>query len=130
RDRFDAAEIVEIMPSEWSADMEQAILVFTNVPDATTATAIARKLVEQRLAACVNVLPQVQSIYRWQGMIEEAGELSLLIKTTQARYAELEAAIKALHPYDVPEVIAVPVVQGLPHYLDWIVQETKKDVKV
>jgi periplasmic divalent cation tolerance protein len=118
------------MPSEWSADMEQAILVFTNVPDATTATAIARKLVEQRLAACVNVLPQVQSIYRWQGMIEEAGELSLLIKTTQARYAELEAAIKALHPYDVPEVIAVPVVQGLPHYLDWIVQETKKDVKV
>ncbi|MEN3292750.1 MAG: periplasmic divalent cation tolerance protein [Burkholderiales bacterium] len=110
--------------------MEQALLVLTNVPDAPVATKIARQLVEQRLAACVNVLPQVQSIYRWQGMIEEAGELTLLIKTTQARYTELEAAIKALHPYDVPEIIAMPIIQGLPHYLDWIVQETKKDLNV
>jgi periplasmic divalent cation tolerance protein len=110
--------------------MEQALLVLTNVPDAAIATKIARQLVEQRLAACVNVLPQVQSFYRWQGMIEEAGELTLLIKTTQARYNELEAAIKALHPYDLPEVIAMPIVQGLPHYLDWIVQETKKDMNV
>jgi periplasmic divalent cation tolerance protein len=110
--------------------MEQALLVLTNVPDAAIATRIARQLIEQRLAACVNVLPQVQSIYRWQGMIEEAGELTLLIKTTQARYAELEAAIKALHPYDLPEVIAMPIVQGLPRYLDWIEQETKKDMNV
>jgi periplasmic divalent cation tolerance protein len=110
--------------------MEQALLVLTNVPDATIATTIARRLVELRLAACVNVLPQVQSIYRWKGIIEESGELSLLIKTTQARYAELEAAIKALHPYDLPEVIAMPIVQGLPQYLDWIGAETKKDMNV
>lgn len=110
--------------------MEQALLVLTNVPDATIATTIARRLVELRVAACVNILPQVQSIYRWQGMIEEAGELSLLIKTTQARYAELEAAIKALHPYDVPEIIAMPIVQGMPTYLNWISAETKKDMHV
>jgi periplasmic divalent cation tolerance protein len=110
--------------------MQQALLVLTNVPDATTATAIARRLVEQRLAACVNVLPQVQSIYQWQGAIEEAGEVTLLIKTTQARYAELEAAVKAAHPYEVPEIIAIPIVGGLPKYLDWIGQETKKDVDV
>jgi periplasmic divalent cation tolerance protein len=110
--------------------MEQALLVLTNVPDATIATTIARRLVELRVAACVNILPQVQSIYRWQGMIEEAGELSLLIKTTQARYAELEAAIKALHPYDVPEIIAMPIVQGMPTYLNWIIAETKKDMHV
>lgn len=108
--------------------MEQALLVLTNVPDAATASTIARQLVERRLVACVNILPQVQSIYRWQGMIEESGEISLLIKTTEARYPELEAAIKALHPYDVPEIIAMPIVRGLPQYLDWIAQETKKDV--
>jgi periplasmic divalent cation tolerance protein len=110
--------------------MEQALLVLTNVPDVTIATAIARQLVEQKLAACVNVLPQVQSIYRWQGIIEEVGEATLLIKTTQGRYDALEAAIKASHPYDLPEVIAIPITQGLPQYLDWIAQETKKDVNV
>jgi periplasmic divalent cation tolerance protein len=110
--------------------MEQTLLVLTNVPDVTIATAIARQLVEQRLAACVNVLPQVQSVYRWQGMIEEASEVTLLIKTTERHYAALEAAIRASHPYDLPEVIAMPIVQGLPQYLDWIVQETRKDVNV
>lgn len=110
--------------------MEQALMVFTNVPDAAIAASIARQLVEQRLAACVNVLPRVQSIYRWQGIIEEATEVSLLIKTTHARYAELEAAIKVLHPYDVPEVIALPIAAGLPQYLGWIAKETEKDVDV
>jgi periplasmic divalent cation tolerance protein len=110
--------------------MEQVILVLTNVPDAMTATALGRRLVEQKLAACVSRLPGVQSIYRWQGAIEEANEVTVLIKTTQARYAELETAIKALHPYQVPEIIAVPIVEGLAGYLDWIVQETRKDVNV
>lgn len=110
--------------------MQQALLVLTNVPDDSVANAIAHRLVEQRLAACVNVLPQVRSIYQWQGALEEATEVTLLIKTTQARYADLEAAIKAAHPYQVPEIIAIPVVGGLPSYLDWIVQETKKDVNV
>ncbi|RJG07308.1 divalent-cation tolerance protein CutA [Noviherbaspirillum cavernae] len=110
--------------------MQQAILVLTNVPDAAAARTIARELVELRLAACVNILPAVQSIYHWQGEVEEATEVTLLVKTVQSRYAALEAAIKAAHAYDVPEIIAVPIVGGLPRYLDWIVQETKKDVDV
>ncbi|MDB5761303.1 MAG: cutA [Herminiimonas sp.] len=108
--------------------MEQSILVLTNMPDASTAEGLARHLVEQGLAACVNRLPGVQSIYRWQGEIEEASEVTLLIKTTKRRYAELEAAIKALHPYQVPEIIALSIVEGLPQYLDWITRETKKNV--
>lgn len=110
--------------------MEQPILVLTNLPNAAAAKAIARQLVEMRLAACVNMLPQVQSIYQWNGAVEEANEITLLIKTTQGRYADLEASIKAAHPYDVPEIIAMPIVQGLPQYLDWIANETKKDVNV
>jgi periplasmic divalent cation tolerance protein len=109
---------------------QQAILVLTNVADAATAQAMARALVERRLVACVNVLPGVRSVYRWQGAIEEAAEITLLMKTVRQRYAELEAAIKTLHPYEVPEIIVMPIEQGLPSYLDWIVQETKKDVDV
>jgi len=110
--------------------MQDVLLVLTNVPDEVTAYTIARKIVEGRLAACVNLLPAVRSIYQWEGKIEEAGEVTLLLKTTQARYAELEAAIREAHPYDVPEIIAVPVTAGLPAYLDWVVTETKKDVDV
>jgi periplasmic divalent cation tolerance protein len=110
--------------------MQQALLVLTNVPDVTTAKAIARQLVEQRLAACVNILSGVQSVYQWQGAIEEADEVTLLVKTVQGRYAELEVAIKAAHPYQVPEIIALPITAGLPQYLDWITQETRKDVDV
>jgi periplasmic divalent cation tolerance protein len=110
--------------------MQQALLVLTNVPDATAAKALARRLVEQRLAACVNILPGVQSVYQWQGAIEEVSEVTLLVKTVQSRYAELEAAIRAGHPYQVPEIIALPITAGLPQYLDWITQETKKNVDV
>jgi periplasmic divalent cation tolerance protein len=108
--------------------MEQAIVVVTNVPDVETARRIARLLVEQRLAACVNILPAVQSVYRWQGALEEASEVSLLIKSTARRYSELEAAIKAGHPYDMPEIIALPITNGSPQYLSWVESETKKDV--
>lgn len=110
--------------------MLQPLLVLTNVPDVALARALAQQLVEQRLAACVNILPAVQSIYQWQGTVEQADEITLLIKTEQARYAQLEAAIKAMHPYHVPEIIALPIVAGLPAYLDWIANETKKDVDV
>jgi periplasmic divalent cation tolerance protein len=110
--------------------MQQAILVLINVPDAATARVIARELVNQRLAACVNILSGVQSIYRWQDAVEEAVEVSLQVKTVQARYTALEAAVKAVHPYDVPEIIAFPIVEGLPQYLDWVAQETKRDVDV
>lgn len=110
--------------------MEQAVLVFTNLADMASAQMLARALVEQRLAACVNMLPAVHSIYRWNDVVEEAAEVTLLIKTTAARYAELEQAIRALHPYALPEVIAVPVSTGLPAYLGWIAQETRKEIDV
>ncbi|MGZ3241736.1 MAG: divalent-cation tolerance protein CutA [Burkholderiaceae bacterium] len=112
------------------ATMEEAILVLTNMPDAQSAHVLARRLVELKIAACVNILPGVQSVYRWQGEIEEASEMTVMIKTTRARYVEIESAIKASHPYQVPEIIALPIVEGLPDYLDWIAQETKKDVNV
>ncbi len=107
--------------------MTQALLVLTNLPDMPTAQALARHLVDKKLAACINIQTGVQSFYRWQGAMEESCETSLQIKTTAARYAELEAAIKAAHPYQVPEIVAVPITAGWTPYLDWIAQETKKD---
>lgn len=105
-------------------EKSRAMLVLTNVPDAESARAIASTLVDGRLAACVNCLPGVTSFYRWQGTIEEATEMTLLIKTRQERYAEVEGAIRRLHPYDVPEIIGFEIGQGLPEYLQWIGQET------
>ena len=102
----------------------QALLVLTNLPDQASAQALATTLVTERLAACVNLLAPCRSIYRWQGTIESAEEVPLLIKTTSERYAALEAAIRARHPYELPEIIAVPVVQGLPEYLTWVAAET------
>lgn len=107
--------------------MDQALLVLTNVPDLECAQLIARTLVEARLAACVNLLPAVQSIYRWQGHIEEATEITLLIKTTSQQVDSLQTAIVKLHPYDVPEIIATPIVAGYAPYLQWIATETAKD---
>lgn len=104
----------------------ESILVLTNVPDIVTAHAIGRQLVENRLAACVNCLPQVTSIYRWQSAVEEASEVTLLIKTVRDRYAEVEAMITRLHPYELPEIIALTIEQGAPAYLKWIVQEVQQ----
>ena len=109
---------------------EQMIVVMTNVPDMAAATSLAHILVEQRLAACVNILPGVKSVYQWQGKVEQAEEVSLIIKTMQARYPELEATIKKNHVYDVPEIIALPITAGLPAYLQWINTETKKEMHV
>lgn len=107
--------------------MSELMLVFCNAPDAGCAERIARELVERRLAACVNILPPCRSIYRWQGQIEEQGEIPLLIKTGAARLAELTDALRMLHPYEVPEIIALPVSAGLPAYLDWVRQETRAE---
>jgi periplasmic divalent cation tolerance protein len=101
-----------------------ALLCLCTCPDEPTAARIARALVEERLAACVNVLPAVRSVYRWQGRIEDAGEVLILVKTTDARLATLRDRILALHPFELPEVIAVEVAAGLPAYLDWISAET------
>ena len=107
--------------------MEQTLIVLTHLPDVASAEALAAALVEARLAACVNLSTAVQSVYRWQGKIERASEVALTIKTTQRHYTALEAAIRAAHPYEVPEIIALPVVAGLPSYLQWIVAETSPD---
>ncbi len=105
----------------------EALLVFTNLPDADAARTLAARLVELRLAACVNMLAPCRSTYRWQGKIEEAEEVPLLIKTSAARYAALEAAIRAAHPYELPEIVAVPATRGLPEYLAWVAAETATD---
>jgi periplasmic divalent cation tolerance protein len=103
------------------------IAVLTNLPDSESAFNLARELVRRRVAACVNVLPAAASFYRWQGKPEEASEHPVLVKTTQDRYADLEAAIRELHPYEVPEIIAWPVTAGLPAYLAWVEQESRPD---
>jgi len=100
------------------------LLVLTNLPDAASAQALAALLVEQRLAACVNILAPVRSVYRWAGRITDAEEVPLLIKTSTARYAALEEAIRNHHPYELPEIIAVPIEFGLPGYLAWVDAET------
>ena len=100
------------------------IAVLTNLPDSESAFNLARQLVQLRLAACVNVLPAITSFYRWEGREEQASEVPVLIKSTAARYAALEAAIRERHPYDTPEIIAWPVTAGLPAYLAWVEAET------
>jgi periplasmic divalent cation tolerance protein len=100
------------------------LLVLTMVPDQAIAQKLAKELVGRRLAACVNLLAPARSVYRWQGTVESADELPVLIKTTGRQYATLEKAILELHPYELPEIIAVPVTQGLPAYLDWVAAET------
>lgn len=103
------------------------LIVFCTCPDADSASGIARDLVEQRLAACVNLLPQVRSVYRWEGKIEEAEEVLLMIKTTAQRFALLRERITELHSYEVPEVIALNIRDGLPAYLAWIHSQTSVD---
>jgi len=106
-----------------SADSE-VLLVMSSLPDRAAAQQLARTLIDRRLAACVSVLAPCTSVYRWRGTVEEAVEVPVLIKTTAGRYAELESALRALHPHELPEIIAVPVMRGLPGYLDWVVAET------
>ena len=100
------------------------IAVLTNLPDSESAFNLARELVRMRLAACANVLSPATSFYRWEGREEQATEHPVLIKTTEARYAELERAIQGLHPYTLPEIIAWRVEKGLPAYLDWVEKES------
>ena len=104
----------------------ETLLVLTNCPDEETANAIALAVVEAKLAACVNILPRVQSIYRWQGIVESATEIPLFIKSTAAHYPALEKLIASLHPAEIPEIIALPIAQGLPAYLNWVAAETNQ----
>lgn len=105
--------------------MNDALLVITNLPDEQSAARLAQQLIEQRAAACVNRLAPCTSTYRWEGKIESATEVPLLIKTTRAAYPRLEQLIRESHPYELPEIVAVSIDHGLPAYLDWARKETE-----
>jgi periplasmic divalent cation tolerance protein len=101
------------------------VALLCTCPNATTARDLARGLVERRLAACVNILPEIRSIYRWDGEIQVDSEVLMVIKTTRDAYAPLESWLLERHPYDVPEVLALPVGAGSADYLDWVMNEVE-----
>ena len=102
------------------------LLCLTTCPDAASAECIAAALVEEHLAACVTIVPGLRSVYRWQGAIERADEQLLLIKTTADAYPALQARLQTLHPYELPELLAVEAVDGLPAYLQWVADAVQR----
>ncbi|MCW8944927.1 MAG: divalent-cation tolerance protein CutA, partial [Sedimenticola sp.] len=104
------------------------LLIYCTCPNRESADRIAGLLVTKRLAACVNITAPIVSVYTWQEKLETAEEYLLLIKTSQSRYSELEQAILSVHPYELPEIIAVPIEQGLPAYLHWIDECTEQQL--
>ncbi len=106
---------------------EKHLLVLTTCPGTITAKQIANEVVMEKLAACVQIIPGITSYFRWVRRVDTSEELLLLMKTTVERYPELEARIKVIHPYDVPELIALPITDGLEAYLSWIETNTSKD---
>ncbi len=107
--------------------MERAVFVYTTWPSAVEAEAAGRALCERGLAACVNILPGMISLYRWQGAVERGEEAVMIVKTRAALSGEVEAAVKALHPYDVPAIVVLPVEGGETGYLAWLMAETGGD---
>ncbi len=105
--------------------LDEVLLVLTNLPDHDSAQRLAQALVSGHTAACVNVLAECTSVYRWQGELETAREVPLLIKTTRAAYERVQELIRAEHPYELPEIIAIPLSAGLPAYLQWVMNETQ-----
>lgn len=100
------------------------VVTLVTAPDLEVAARLARTLVEERLAACANLVPGVRSVYRWEGEIQDEGEVLLLVKCSAARADALAARIKALHPYDLPEVVVLPAAGGSRDYLSWVVAES------
>jgi periplasmic divalent cation tolerance protein len=103
-----------------SEDITDAIVVFMTAPNGEEAARLADMLVGAHLAACVQILPEMESVYRWQGKIERQPEILLLAKTTKDKFEEIEREVRALHSYETPEIIAIPVTAGLPAYLQWL----------
>ena len=103
-----------------------ALIIYCSSPDAETSRLLAHTLVEERLAAGVNIIPGLYSVYHWQNQIETTNEELLLIETSQANYSAIEARVIELHPYELPKLIAVPIEQGLPAYLSWITQHSQR----
>lgn len=102
-------------------------IILCTCPQQELATNIAEKLVTENLAACVNIIPRIMSIYRWQGVIEKAPEFLLLIKTSTKHFAAIEDLIKHKHPYEVPEILSLPIVQGSATYLNWLDQNLHEE---
>jgi periplasmic divalent cation tolerance protein len=105
--------------------MTDKIMVLSTCSSPEEGERIARALVEERVAACVNILPGARSIYRWQGKLEDSGECLLFIKTSRGRFEDLRAALERVHSYEVPELVALPVVDGAPNYLAWLEDQLK-----
>jgi periplasmic divalent cation tolerance protein len=103
---------------------DEVRVVFVTAPDPDTAAVIGRTLVEERLIACANIVPGIRSIYRWEGQVADDPEVLLVLKTRASRCAAVAARVKALHPYALPEVVALPVVDGSEAYLDWVLAES------
>lgn len=103
---------------------DEHLVVLCTAPDRPTARSLAEMLVNERLAACVNIVPELLSVYRWEGRAETDSELLLIIKTRRGRYAALEEHLRQQHPYELPEIIAVPITAGLAGYLNWIDSST------
>jgi len=103
---------------------DDAIVVFMTAANGEEATRLADMLVGAHLAACVQILPEIESVYRWEGKIERQAEVLLLVKTTRGKFDELEREVRALHSYDTPEIVAVPIVTGSAPYLEWLVKAT------
>src|SRR6188474_3172014 len=101
---------------------DDAIIVFMTAVNGEEATRLAEMLVGAHLAACVQILPEIESVYRWQEKIERSSEVLLLVKTTRGKFDELEREVRALHSYDTPEIVAVPIVAGSAPYLEWLVK--------
>lgn len=100
------------------------IMVICNCPDHQVAEQLAETLVGERLAACINIMPEMKSVYRWQSQVENDLEVQIQIKTTAALYDKLQQRIEVLHPYEVPEIIATPILRGSPNYMQWITENT------
>ena len=109
-----------------SNNANEAIVVFITAANGEEATRLADMLVGAHLAACVQILPEMESVYRWQGKIERQSEILLLAKTTRSKFADLEREVRALHSYDTPEIIAVPVTIGSTPYLEWLTQSSSQ----
>jgi len=107
---------------------DQAILIYCTCPDINSGQQIAQALVEENLVACVNLLPQMLSIYRWQGKLQQDSECLLLMKTIQSQFTAIQNRVRQLHSYELPELISVPINDGLPEYIDWIAQSICKDL--
>jgi periplasmic divalent cation tolerance protein len=101
---------------------DEIVVAFSTFPDVETARRVAREIVELRLAACGNIVPQIHSVYRWQGKLESGEEALAIFKLSASRYAEFETKLRSLHPYDVPEIISCKVNAGLPEYLRWVIE--------